>query len=72
MSGTRTQIYLSERQRKLIDRIAKSEGVSVAEVVGRALDADLISAVEPGDALQESFGALPDVEVPWRDGWPRS
>jgi hypothetical protein len=71
MSATRTQIYLTDAQRELIDSRAESEGVSMAEVVRRALDAYLSGEVDPGEALQATFGAAPDLEVPSRDEWSR-
>jgi Ribbon-helix-helix protein, copG family len=71
MSATRTQIYLTDAQRELIDSLAESEGVSMAEVVRRALDSYLSSEVDPGEALQATFGAAPDLEVPSRDEWSR-
>ena len=38
MSATRTQIYLTEDQRARIDRVAEAEGVTMAELIRRALD----------------------------------
>jgi hypothetical protein len=72
MSATRTQIYLTEAQRELIDRIAQSEGVAMAEVVRRALDAYLTSEVDPAAALGATFGVIPDLDVPSRDEWRRA
>ena len=71
MSATRTQIYLTDAQRELIDSLAESEGVSMAEVVRRALDAYLSDEVDPGEALQATFGAAPGLDVPSRDEWGR-
>jgi Arc/MetJ-type ribon-helix-helix transcriptional regulator len=71
MSATRTQIYLTDEQRELIDSLAESEGVSMAEVVRRALDAYLSGEVDPEEALQATFGAAPDLAVPSRDEWSR-
>jgi hypothetical protein len=51
-------------------KIVKAEGVSLAEVVRRALDSYLAAAVpDPRDVLERTFGALPDLEVPNRDEW---
>ena len=43
MSATRTQVYLTEQQRERIDDLASAEGVTLAEIVRRALDAYLSS-----------------------------
>jgi hypothetical protein len=62
---------MSDAQRELIDQIAESEGVSMAEVVRRALDAYLSRDLDPVTALQATFGAAPDFDVPSRDEWSR-
>ncbi len=41
MPATRTQVYLTEEQRQRIDALAEAEGITMAEVVRRALDAYL-------------------------------
>ena len=72
MSATRTQIYLTEEQRERIDEIAQSDGVTMAEVIRRALDAYLKQQrADPGAALSATFGADPDARVPDRDQWER-
>jgi Ribbon-helix-helix protein, copG family len=71
MAATRTQVYLTKEQRELIDQIAESEGLTMAEVVRRALEAYLVRAADPTGALQETFGAAPDLDVPSRDEWDR-
>jgi predicted transcriptional regulator len=72
MSATRTQIYLTEEQRRRIDSLAAADGVTMAAVVRRAVDAYLESETpEPADALQAAFGALAGIEMPDRDGWAR-
>jgi Ribbon-helix-helix protein, copG family len=72
VAATRTQIYLSDEQRRKIDKIVEAEGVSLAEVVRRALDSYLSTAIpDPRAALEQTFGALPDLEVPNRDEWDR-
>jgi ribbon-helix-helix CopG family protein len=72
VAATRTQIYLTGQQRQKIDKIVEAEGVSLAEVVRRALDSYLSAAVpDPRSALERTFGALPDLEVPSRDEWDR-
>lgn len=70
MSATRTQIYLSEEQRRLIDRLAKSRGVTMAAVVRSALDAYLTDP-DPSATLAATFGAAPDATAPSRDEWDR-
>ncbi len=71
MSATRTQVYLTEEQRRRIDGITRSDGLTLAEVVRRALDRYLMAeAADPIAALAATFGAAPDIEV-HRDEWDR-
>jgi hypothetical protein len=70
----RTQIYLSEDQRRLLDRAAKREGVSVAEIIRQAVDEHFGRRDGSGDAeaiLSRTAGALPKLEVPSRREWDR-
>jgi hypothetical protein len=72
MPATRTQVYFTLEQRRRLDARARSEGKTLAEVVREAVDAHI--AREPRDlaqVLDESFGSLPDIEVPPRDEWDR-
>lgn len=71
MRATRTQVYLTDDQRRMIDEIAQAEGVTLAEVVRRALDAYLRAERDAADALASTFGADPDAAMPSRDGWDR-
>jgi len=72
MSATRTQIYLSAEQRQRIDALAESEGVTMAEIIRRAVDSFLAEdAPDPAPALAATFGAAPDARVPSRDEWDR-
>jgi len=71
MSATRTQVYLTEQQRRLIDEIVQSEGVSLAEVIRRALDVYLNTDRNPAPALAATFGADPKAHAPDRRGWDR-
>jgi hypothetical protein len=72
MSATRTQIYLTEQQRQSIDRLAQMEGVSLAEVVRRAVDAYLAGETfDAEQALAETFGADPQARAPERGEWQR-
>lgn len=70
MSAIRTQVYLTDEQRERIDAIAETEGVTMAEVVRRALDKYLDREIpDPTIALAATFGAVPDAAVPDRDEW---
>jgi hypothetical protein len=71
MSATRTQIYLTDEQRRRINQAAKAHGVTMAEIVRRALDAYLPGDVDAPKVLAATFGALPDATVPSRDEWDR-
>ena len=71
MSATRTQIYLTEDQRRHIDEIAGAEGVTMAEVIRRALDAYLAREGDPAAALSATFGGDPNARAPGRDEWDR-
>jgi hypothetical protein len=66
----RTNIYLDEQQTAVLDRLAAQEGVSRAEVIRRLLDRVLASSDESlaSDlhAIERSFGALRDVDMPER------
>ena len=67
----RTQIYLTDAQRRRIDEIAASEGITMAEVIRRAIDAYLSDQPDPRAALAATFGAAPDATVSSRDEWDR-
>lgn len=67
MSSRRTQIYLTDDQRRRIDQIAEAEGLTTAEVVRRAVDDDLDVEV----ALSATCGAAPGAQIPSRDDWQR-
>ena len=72
MSATRTQVYLTEEQRARIDEIVATEGVTLAEVIRRALDDYLgRNLTDPVPALAATFGADPSIETPSRDDWNR-
>jgi hypothetical protein len=71
MAATRTQVYLTDDQRRMIDEIARAEGVTLAEVVRRALDAYLNAERDAALALASTFGADPDARSPSRDEWER-
>jgi predicted DNA-binding protein len=72
MSATRTQVYLTQEQRQRIDALAEDEGVTMAEIIRRALDLYLEGeAPDPELALETTFGAAPAATVPSRDEWDR-
>ncbi len=72
MSATRTQVYFTEEQRRRLDALAKREGKTLAAVVREAVDA-YVSQEPPALAvvLDETFGLMPDFEVPPRSEWDR-
>ena len=68
MGATRTQIYLTERQRKALDARRRREQKTLAAVVRDAIDAYL-GERDPVDyraILDRTFGALPNLTVPPR------
>ena len=68
----RTQIYLTDEQRRRLDEIGTRTGKSMARVIREALNAYLASAEpEAGKALAATFGATPEIEVPSRAEWDR-
>jgi len=69
MSSTRTQIYLTEEQRRRIDAIAAAREVPMAEVIRDAVDAYIVAQPDVAPALRASFGAVPDAAVPPRSEW---
>ena len=71
MSSTRTQVYLTDEQRERVDRVAASEGLTMAQVIRRALDEYLDDLPDPDSALDATFGAAPDAAAPSRDSWAR-
>ena len=72
MPATRTQVYLTEKQRRRIDELAAARGVTLAEVVRLALDEYLESEVpDAGPILAATFGAAPELSPPSRDEWDR-
>jgi predicted DNA-binding protein len=72
MSATRTQVYLTDEQRQRIDALAEAEGVTMAEIIRRALDSYLEDETpDPALALAVTFGVAPDATVPSRNDWDR-
>jgi predicted DNA-binding protein len=73
MAATRTQIYLTSEQRERLDALGNREGKALAELVRDAVDEYLAHTLaDPRGALDATFGALPDLDVPTRDEWDRA
>jgi hypothetical protein len=71
MSSIRTQVYLTEKQRDRIDRIARARGVTMAEIIRSAVDEYVGDDDDTTAALASTFGADPNVDIPSRDEWDR-
>ncbi len=72
----RTNIYLAAEQCEALDGLAAEEGISRAEVIRRLIDAGLAGRDNDvaGDvaAIEDSFGALSEVEAVTRSADGRS
>lgn len=66
----RTNIYLDEAQAASLDKLARQQGVSRAELIRQLLDRALDNAdddlASDLTAIDRSFGALRDIDVPER------
>jgi predicted DNA-binding protein len=72
MASTRTQIYLTEEQRRRLDRMVAERNVPLAALVREAVDAYLASpTADVESALSATFGSMPGLVVPSRDEWDR-
>jgi hypothetical protein len=72
MRAIRTQVYLTEEQRKRIDRLASARGLTLAAIVRRAVDIYLDAELpDPVPILAATFGAAPDATMPDRNEWSR-
>lgn len=72
MPSIRTQIYLTDAQRRALDARVRRTGAPMASVIREAVDAYLADdQLDPDAALEEAFGAVPDLELPSRDEWNR-
>ncbi|MGC2374318.1 MAG: CopG family transcriptional regulator [Solirubrobacteraceae bacterium] len=80
MAATRTQVYLTEDQRREIEELRASDGRTLAEVVRAALDEYLAThgpaaadtrRAEMQRVFDDAFGSMPDLEVPPREEWNR-
>jgi hypothetical protein len=72
MPSTRTQIYLTDDQRRRLDARGKKVGAPMARMIREAVEAYLVD--DKGEieaALDETFGTLPELELPNRDEWDR-
>jgi predicted DNA-binding protein len=71
MAGAlRTQIYLTREQRAKLDELRRREDKSLAELIRNALDAYVDDHLTDADeALETTFGAIPDLRTPSRDEW---
>ena len=72
MASTRTQIYLTDEQRKRLDQRSRRTGAPLARMIREAVDTYLADD-EPDvkAALDETFGTIPELEVPPRSEWDR-
>ena len=72
MASTRTQIYLTDDQRKRLDLRGRRTGAPLARMIREAVDTYLgDDAPDVQAALDETFGTLPELEVPPRSEWDR-
>jgi hypothetical protein len=72
MPSTRTQIYLTEDQRRRLDARGRRTGSPMARLIREAVD-DYLADDRPDvqAVLDETFGTLPDLQVPSREEWDR-
>ncbi len=72
MATTRTQIYLTDDQRRQLDARGRRTGKPLARMVREAVDEYLADrSFDAEEALNETFGSVPDLELPSRDEWDR-
>jgi hypothetical protein len=70
MASARTQIYLTAEQRTRLDQLARLEDRPLAELIREAVDLFLEEVGPDRDkALKDTFGSVPDLEVPSRREW---
>ena len=72
MPSTRTQIYLTDDQRRRLDARGRRSGQPLARMIREAVDAYLADDRPDVEVLlDETFGTLPELETPGRDEWER-
>ncbi len=72
MPSIRTQIYLTEDQRRRLDARGRRTGAPMARQIREAVDAYLADdRPDVQSVLNETFGTLPDLQVPNREEWDR-
>lgn len=72
MAATRTQIYLTDEQRRRLDARSRRTGATLARMIREAVDAYLVEdAPSLAAALDDTYGALPELELVSRDEWDR-
>lgn len=80
MAATRTQVYLTDEQRRQIEELRARDGRTLAEVIRAALDEYLEThgqvarereRAETQRILDETFGIAPDFPYPDRSDWDR-
>lgn len=66
----RTNIYLDDEQTASLDQLAEQQGVSRAELIRRLIDSALsgegASRAADLSAIEDSFGAVQDLDFPAR------
>ncbi len=69
-ASTRTQIYLTDAQRKRLDEICRTRGIALAVAVREAIDAWIeMRHASCSDALAATWGQAPLAQIPSRDEW---
>ena len=72
MPSTRTQIYLTNDQRRRLDQRGRQSGAPLARMIREAVDAYLADdRPDAQAALDETFASLPGLALPSRDEWDR-
>jgi hypothetical protein len=67
MPTIRTQIYLTDEQRRRLDARGHRTGAPLAMMIRKAVDEYLADErLDPEVALDRTFGVLPDLELPSR------
>ena len=72
MTATRTQIYLTVEQRRRLDARSRVTGDPLAKMIREAVDEYLgEETLDIDNALDETFGSIPGLDLPNRDEWRR-